>query len=141
MTESEWRDNARYRTMAVLLRELTGIRANRLSLEVPVAMSLTRPKNAGMSRLKPGVYFVNTPIELPPDWKVALHMGADGQPMCCVMIAPEYAGPAFVMDSRAWWKAHFTDPAAPPLPAFGRSLSLVRDPEPDAPADPPFPQP
>lgn len=74
---------------------------------------------------QPGVFFISKPITLPPGWLVALHVDHDMKAMCCVMIAPEHAGPSFIEDSWAWWEAHLADPTAASVPAFGRPLRLV----------------
>lgn len=74
---------------------------------------------------QPGVFFVEKPITLPPGWLVALHLDENMQPMACVMIAPEHAGPSFIEDSWAWWEAHSNNPMAASVAAFGRPLRLV----------------
>lgn len=79
-----------------------------------------------MTALQPGVHFATEPIKLLPGWLVTIHYDRSMKPMCCVMIAPEHAGPAFYQDSWAWWEAHVDNPSAPHSPSFGRPLRLVR---------------
>lgn len=82
--------------------------------------SLSQP-----AALPPGVYFVDVPIAMPPGWKVALHVDADG-PLCCVMMRPSHAGPTFVEDSWLWWNANADGPSpASAFPPPG-ALRLVR---------------